>query len=326
MQVPRRILFISNFSQAQQRFLKYCLWFFVPVIAAYIFLEILALQLPINYKVIGNYLDGNAAEIEVMALGSSEMKNAFNPEISEKPAINFASTSQHHNEDFEILKGTRERMPNLKYVLLEVSYNHLELPHHRNDYWKNSVYLKYYGVNAFGRQTFFKDRLLFLSNPRFYSFKLMEHYIYKSDSSKFNKYGFDTNNYKGPFKDLEYDETKIAARSFRIINSENLKILQANTEYLYKMLDYLKAKNLKVIICTVPLYKTYLKQRTPEIVKRRDSVLREIKKKYRNVYFLKEEEDTTTFTARDFLNENHLNPVGARKYTEMMNQLIDTIN
>ena len=200
--------------------------FFAPVILVYVILEVLALNLPINYKVFGNYFDAHSNEIEIMALGSSQMKNAFNPEFSRLPAINFASTSQHHNEDFHILKGTRDRVPNLKYVLLEISYNHLELPHHPNDYWKNTIYLKYYGVNAFERRTCFKDRLTYLSNPRFFSNKIMEHYVYKTDNTKLNQYGFDTNNFEGSFKALNYDESKIATHPFRIINREDREIFK----------------------------------------------------------------------------------------------------
>src|SRR5690606_27556358 len=182
-----------------------------------------------------------------------------------------ASTSQHHNEDFHILKGTIDRLPKLKYVLLEVSYNHLELPHHPNDYWKNTIYLKYYNVNAFERPTWFKDRLVYLSNIHFYSHKLMEYYVYKSSTEKLNEYGFDTNNYYGDFKKLNYDESKIADNKFRIITKENPAIFKKNTAYLFEILDYAKAEDLKVIICSLPLYKTYLKERNPNIVRRRDS-------------------------------------------------------
>jgi hypothetical protein len=326
MQGPKRTLSIFSFSKAQLRFLKYCLWFFTPVVVVYFILELLVLNIPMNYKIYGQYFDEHSKEIQVMATGSSQMKCAFNPALSDKEAINFASTSQHHNEDFHILKGTRKRTPELKYVLLEVSYNHLELPHHPNDYWKNTIYLKYYGVNAFERPTYFKDRLVYLSNPHFYSHKFMDYYFYKTDKSKLNKFGFDTNNYEGAFKKLDYNEAKIAKHKFRIITTENLDIFKTNTAYLYKMLDYLKAQDLKVIVCAIPLYKTYLKERNPNIVRRRDSVLKVIQKKYSNVTILNKETDTIHFNVKDFLNENHLNPDGARKFTALINKELDSLN
>lgn len=323
---PKRTLSIFSFSEAQLRFLKYCLVFFIPVIIAYVILELLVLNIPMNYKVIGNYFNINSSKIEVIAVGSSQMKCGFNPAISEKSAINFASTSQHHNEDFYILKGTKDRVPKLKYVLIEVSYNHLELPHHPNDYWKNAVYLKYYKVNAFNRPTFVKDEFVYISNPKFYSNKLMDYYFYKTDKAQLNEYGFDTNNYEGAFKKLHYNESKISTHKFKIITSEDTSIFKTNTTYLFEVLDYLIAENINVIVCTLPLYKTYINERNPNIVHRRDSVLSVIKKNYANVTILNKETDSLEFTAKYFLNENHLNPDGAKKFTAMVNQAIDSIN
>jgi len=323
---PKKTLSIFSFSEAQLRFLKYCLVFFIPVVIAYFILELLVLNIPINYKVFGEYLDSNSQEIEIMGLGSSQMKCGFNPEFLNEKAINLSSTSQHHNEDFHILKGTKDRLPELKYVLMEVSYNHLELPHHNNDYWKNTIYLNYYGVNAFERHTWYKDRLVYLSNTNFYSYKLMEHYVHNSSTEKLNKYGFDSNNYEGDFKKLDYDEAKIASNKFKIITREDLTIFKKNTAYLFEMLDYAKAQNFKVIVCALPLYKTYLKERNPNIVRRRDSVLGVIKNKYSNVVLLNEETDTLNFTVNDFLNENHLNPDGAKKFTALVNSKLDSLN
>ena len=88
----------------------------------------------------------------------------------------------------------------------------------------------------------------------------------------------------------------------------------------------MKEKNLNVIICTVPLYKTYLKKRNPNIVRRRDSILAVIEKKYDNVILLNKETDTLQFSAKDFLNENHLNPDGAKKFTALVNRKLDSLH
>ncbi|MRT17770.1 hypothetical protein F3C99_12495 [Vitellibacter sp. q18] len=284
------------------------------------------MQVPMNYKVIGNYFKNNSGKIELMALGSSQMKCAFNPALSSKKAINFGSSSQHHNEDFEILKGTIDRIPKLKYILMEVSFNHLELPHHPADFWKNNVYLKYYNVNAFGRATWFKDRLIYLSNPRFYSHKIFDYYFVKDENATLNKYGFYSNNFRGSFQLANYDEKKIAANVFRISNRADITTLRKNSTYLFHMLDFMQQKNLTVIIATIPLYKTYVEKRKAPIVNRRDSILSIIKRKYKNVVILNEETDTLKFTVTDFLNENHLNPYGAEKFTLLVNQKLDSLD
>src|SRR5690606_32496243 len=237
-------------------------------VVVYSILEMFATDLPINYKVVGEYLKSNSNKIELMALGSSQVKAGFNPAVCNKTAITLASASQHHKEDFLILQGTIDRLPNLKYVLFEVSYMHLELPYHQNDYWKNTIYLKYYNVNAFERKTYFKDELLYLSNSRYYTSKLKDYYI-DNETEHLNKFSFNTNNYKGAFSELNYDENKIAAHSFKIYTRENLAIFKHNTAYLFEMLEYMQQQNLKVILCTFPLYKTYLNKRNMNVVHRR---------------------------------------------------------
>ena len=324
----KKILSIFNFSKSIQEFLKYCVFFFTPVVMTYCLLEVLALQIPITFKVVGDYLESNSTKIELVALGSSQVKCSFNPALSHVPAINMASSSQHHKEDYLILKGVIDKLPKLKYILFEVSYMHLELPYHSQNYWKNNIYLNYYGINTFERQTYFKDKLIYLSHPRYFSSKIKDYYFAenKKNGEQLNEFGFDINKYYGSFHKLKYDTAQIKNKYFKIYTHENPDIFKKNTAFLFKMLDHMKEKKLKVIISTIPLYKTYLNKRNPNIVRRRDSVLSEILKKYKNVTILDKETDTLQFTAKDFLNENHLNPDGAKKFTALVNRKLDSLH
>src|SRR5690606_17136288 len=108
MQGPKKTSSIFNFSKPQRRFLKFALLFFTPVVIACCVLEVLVAEIPTIYKKTSDYFNKHSSEIELMAFGSSQVKGGFNPALSTKSAINFASASQHHKEDFYILKGTRE--------------------------------------------------------------------------------------------------------------------------------------------------------------------------------------------------------------------------
>lgn len=322
----QKTLFTSNFKKAQLGFLKLCAWFFGPLILISIILEILTLNLPSNFKTIGNYLDENADKIEVLVVGSSKLQSALNPEWMNKPAINLASSSQHLNEDFAIIKGTIDRMPELEYVVFELSDLHLELPLHTTKYWKNNIFLKYYKVNAFDRPTYFGDRLIFLSNASYFFYQLEDYYIRKNEITEWNEYGFDTNRYLGAFRTLEYDEEKIRNSTFLTISWENKDVFRENTALVFKMLDYLKSKNQKVIICSVPNYKAYLPKANQNAIRRRDSILGVAAKRYSNVTIFNKEADTLSYTARDFTNVNHFNPDGAKIFTAQLNHLIDSLD
>lgn len=88
------------------------------------------------------------------------------------------------------------------------------------------------------------------------------------------------------------------------------------------MLDYTKSEKLEVILCSMPLYKTYVKELDSKLVRRRDSVLNVIELKYPNVRIFNKESDTINFTASDYINQNHLNPRGAKKFTKELNTFI----
>ncbi|MEM7084701.1 MAG: hypothetical protein AAF489_00875 [Bacteroidota bacterium] len=288
-------------------------------------MEYFSARLPSTFKANEAYLQKEQEKFETLVLGSSQMQGAVNPEWLNSPTLNLASGDQHHDTDFKLLKGIHESLPKLKTVVLEVSYSHFELPHNGKDFWKNTLYLKYYGVNAFERKTYFKDRLLYVSNPRFFSERIDAHFIQKKAQVAYNYFGFNTKNYEGQFKNLNYNEKRIAqVPNFKINTEPNPFIFKTNTALFYEMLDFLAEKNYRVIIAKVPMYKTYHSKRNTNILRRRDSVLSDVLLKYPNCRLLDMEDNTTLFNVKDYWNQSHLNPDGAKKFTAQLNGLLQT--
>lgn len=314
--------FIFSFNKKQKSFLKGVLVFFIPVIAIYVVLEVMVLQLPFNYVKVSDHMASEGKNIIILTTGSSQMKCAVNPQFFDEEAINFGSTSQHHNTDYNIITQTKDRLENLEVVVLELSYSHLELPHNSKFFWKNNVYLKYYNVNNFQRKTYFKDKLIFLSRPDIYAKAFINHYIKQKDSAAFNRFGFEENQFAGVFEKLNYEDAKIPKKSTELNTSESPYLFKKNTEFLYKMLDYLAEKELNVVITTLPMHHYYLRDRNPNILRRRDSILELVLKDYNNVRAFRKEEDSINFKTSDFINHNHLNPRGAEKFTNELNTFI----
>lgn len=311
----------------QRKFLTYCLLFFIPVIVGYGVMEFLSRDLPSSFKTNSYYIKREGAKLETLVLGSSQMQSAINPEWLDSPTLNLASGDQHHDTDFKLLKNFQEQLPKLKTVVLEVSYSHFELPHNGPDFWKNSMYLNYYHVNCYERNTYFKDRLLYLSNPKLFSEKIIPHFVKREQLEVYNEFGFNTNNYRGQFKTLGHDEEKIAAMPrFKINTEPNLSIFATNTSLFDDMLAYLSEKKIKVIICKVPMYKTYHARKHPDILRRRDSVIDQLLRKYSNVSLMDAETDTLNYEVKDFWNQSHLNPKGAKKFTARLNAVLQTLD
>ena len=309
-----------------RKFTTYGLVFFLPVVVIYLSVEWFTRNIPSAYPYLETQLELESESIETLVLGSSQMMSAINPEWLETKTLNLASGSQHHDTDFRLLKGLVSRLPKLKTVVLEVSYSHLELPHNGTSFWKNSLYLTYYDINCFDRFTYFKDKLLYLSNPKVFSERLKEYYIDGKAPYKFNEYGFNFEDTYGQFKEKNFNQDSIAhMKRFKINLKPNIKLYEVNTNYFYEMLQYLKKLDLQVVICTVPMYKTYLDKRVPEILTRRDKVLMDAPKLFDNIYIMNSEESGLNYDLKDFWNQSHLSPSGAKRFTEELNKFLKTI-
>ncbi|MCW5520365.1 hypothetical protein J1N09_10975 [Aureitalea sp. L0-47] len=305
-----------------RKFAKHTILFFIPVIIGCVILEVTTRKLPMRYTFIAEHLQSNKDSIQVLALGSSQMKDALNPEWLDFPTINLASTNQHLNTDFKLYKGLKDKLPALTTVVMEVTYSHLELNQNDKEFWKNNIFFEYYNVNCFERPTWFKDRLIFFSNPPFYSDALYDEYLTEKNDASFNSYGYNLNNYQGGFKSNNYDIERIENLSFKITTKENLRVFELNSNYLIKMLEEFEKDDLNVVIVSTPFHPIYLEKMNKIILKRRDSVLRFAKTRFPNVSLLNLEADTTTFKTRDYINHNHLNTDGSRKFTAILNDFL----
>lgn len=305
-----------------RKFARHIILFFIPVFIGCVAIELLTRKLPMGYIPVSETLEAQKDEIEIMALGSSQMKDALNPEWLSRPGINLAAGNQHHNTDFKLYQGLKDRLPSLNTIIMELSYAHLEIAPNKSEFWKNNIYYEYYDVNCFERTAWAMDRLIYFSNPTYYSDALYKHFIVDSEQSNFNAFGFDKNNFDGLFSKLGYDPGKIAISNFKIISRKNDDLFRSNSTHLTEMLNQFEKDGIRVILVTTPTYFTYLEKRNPKILKRRDSMLTEIKKKFNNVTILDLEEDSLRFGEKDYINHNHLNPDGARKFTSEINKLL----
>lgn len=319
---PKKSSSIFNFSASQLRLLKYTGIFFAPVLLIVFLLEMLIVDLPSEYKIVGDFLEDQSDEIEVAVFGSSQIKNSVNPQFIDKNTLNISSSAQHHNTDFSLLKGLTDRLPNLKTVVFEVSYGHFEIPHNSKFYWKHSVFLKYYGINTFDRTTVPTDKLLYISHPGYFSTQLVDYYIRDSIPYKYNRWGFDLNNYKGKFKKLNYDIAAIDSSYVKMNRRESVQVLNYNLDYFYKMLEFCEERGLDVVLISPPTFTNYNSLRNKEMLARRDSIIGDLKTKYANMRWLNAETDTI-FKVTDFRNENHLNPDGAKKFTLQLNEVLN---
>lgn len=310
--------FISS-SKIKRFFLQFLL-FSAPVFIVLFFVEYTLTTLDFSEPVKQNYINNNRDNIEILFLGSSQVQRAINPRYLTRTAINLANKSQILYDDFQLLKHFGPKLPNLKLVVLEVSYDKLERDETYASHLLDPINLKFYGVNTFNRPLKIRDYSLFFADSDYFSVVIQDQFT-KPSSKRFNEYGFDENRYDGIFQDNDYKKNRINNDEIIIDNVRDEKNFHKNLKILHQMINYCFENNLKVMIYHPPTHNIYQNLQDPELVLKWESILEELKIQYPAVRFYIDEKNPE-FKIEDFYNANHLNPDGAEKATRQLNDFI----
>lgn len=281
-------------------------------------IELLVRNIPSSVSISGQQLKKEKETIETLVLGASQNKRAINPEfLSSRASLTVAGTRQGHKTDYYLLKDLHKQLPNLKQVVIGATYRHFESRPNSPNFWKYRSHLLYYNVNAFERPTYFKDKLLFLGNTKFYSIQLESYYL-NNVASQYNTFGFQLKGQRDLFGSLQYDE-KLIQENFKANNYAPLskQYLSFTTTWFHKVLRYCQENNLEVILTKTPTYQLYREHQDREVLHRRDSIVQVVLSQYPNIKLF-DQEESIDFKAIHYLNENHLNPSGAEIFTKKL--------
>lgn len=263
----------------------------------------------------------NKKSINTLVLGSSHNNTAINPEfIKSFKSANLAYGGQNIKIDSAILNTVINGLPKLKFVILELSYQTLEQKFDPN-YYRNSLYLRAYDINLFGRPINLKDYSIYLSNPTFYKRFLNP---FKS-AIPINKFGYESQvpSFENRFKDLSYNESVLLKDTSNIFirrhRYEDINTYVANSNTLTSMIELCLHKEIVPIIISPPVYKSYLKSYLQQKQKRRTDYIQNLLKTYSKIVYLNYEKHPD-FDVYDFKNEDHLNPEGSKKFSILLNK------
>lgn len=306
----------------QKYFIRVCI-FLLPIIVVIGAIEYGIPQLPSSPATIGSYIRKHGSDIEMMILGASQQQAAFNPAFLSNPSVNLASGHQDYSDDYDLMRQLHPKMPRLKTVVLAMTFAHFDTPPNPDEYWKHNGFLTHYGVNAFERQVYWKDRLLFISNPGFYFRELRQSFSDK-DKGLINEYGYLDNTASTAFAQVNYDPERIAEIPLTIEKSVKPKAVVENAASFWSILEYASHHDLKPIITLTPVTSKHYAMRHPQIVRHRDSMLELARKKYPELRVYNTE--TLNIPLSHFSNHNHLNGVGAKAYTMAFDQYLKTVD
>jgi len=308
---------------------KFCFPFVIILTAILVLFELLLVNKQSSFQLKSSSYLKYANKTELVVFGSSHNQSAVNPYfIDSYKSVNLAFGGQDPSIDSALLDKCIRELPKLKIAVFDLYYHSLD---HRNgsNYFRNTLYLKFFDINLFKRETSITDHSIFLSNPRFY----LELLNPLKDESLLNEYGFvisaakdDANTYK--FWHMKFNELNILKDSSNYhVNrhrNESINNYYKNCSTYRNILKRCRENNIIPIFISTPVYKTYLSSFLQAKNNRRLSFIDELKNEYPELVFLNYE-SFEGFFVTDFKDDDHLNPNGSKKLTNLLNSNLKEI-
>jgi hypothetical protein len=263
-------------------------------------------------------LESVANEVEVLTLGSSHGYYGILPEVLGRGAFNLAATSQSIYYDRKILHKFLVKLPNLKTVVLPVSYFSLETQlDQAPERWRCYYYYRFYGIPHRGRAMAYDVRnfsLYFLYGRN--SAKLMKNsaeFLNHDVLNDFDRWGGVV---EGGFlkpADLHQSSVEALLRHHGMMKSENFA---DNVTHIQKMISMLQERQIRVILVTTPVTSYYRAGIRDDSFTRMQVALNEIARA-KNVKYCNYFSDDR-FNLSDFVDGDHLNRDGAIKFSKLL--------
>ncbi len=306
------------------QFLKRTTLFLLPILLIVVALETYLKTAESTYLLKSTYF--RTKEYQTLVLGSSHNQNAINPAFM-PGACNVAMGSQDLRMDLELLKKAIQLNHRPNCVILEMSYHRFR--ENPKKYWRNGIYEYFYDVDL-SEGINFSKYLLISSNLKFFRNYFGELVSSRKHVYKYNQFGFDDNDFDGPFSQMGYDESKIANTAKGRLRVDSWAA--PDTATTQRAVNYLKEINLictrnkiRLVLVAPPVYDTYYTQFKDLNLSIREQSVDILKRDNPALQWLNFER-SPSFKVNHFKNDDHLNAAGAEIFTRMLNDSLQSFN
>ncbi len=304
-----------------KKYLKYCLFFFLPILIVAIPVEFLLRRVPNPYKFKYEWMQKNAEDVEMLILGSSHTFSAIRPEFLEGKAFSLANVSQGLKIDLFLLEYWADRYKNLKTVICPISYSTLfdrglEIG---GESYRCRYYKIYMDCDLFPGIWL---RNLELSDMRTAKGKITK-LVFPNADPGYDEYGWGNTNKLSEKKMGKWNDGTEAAAAVKRHTYKNWSYVNQNYALMKEMADFCKKRKIQLVLITTPCWRSYYDHVNEEQLKKMYELIHNIQKEYNLPYFdyLKD----PRFEADDFYDSNHLSDIGAIKFTKILDEDIKSI-
>ena len=298
---------------------KFILYIFFPIIILYGSLEFLIRRIPNDYSYKNKWISEHSSNIRILSVGASHGYYGINPLYFSEKAFNGSHVSETFNYDLFLIKKFIPHYDSLQYIILPVSYmsffNTLETS---IEPWRAKNYTIYYNCQY--------HRFEPKYNFAFYDATLQtlikrvkSYYINKKSERDCSDLGFGEDHHFVN-RDLNWEKTgKKAADRHTVKNFE--EEYNKNLSYLNEIIKICNTRKIKLIMLTTPTWHTYSDNLDKNQLAITINTCNTLVKQNSNVTYLNLLNDTR-FDSNDFFDADHLDEIGAKKLTKIINDTL----
>ena len=300
-------------------FIKKILVFLVPIFLVWMGLEYFYRTTESNYSYKHKMLTQNYEDIETLIVGDSHALYGINPDYLDSKAFNLANVSQSLYFDDLLFKKHIDSLKNLKQIIMTISYFSLsKLENTEGDIWR-----KYFYSN----QMDIRVPVISIFDVREYSLSLTRRFKFSVDFIKYyydneeSLVGCDASGWGVLYettngKSLDTESWSAAKR-----HEDFLWDFEDNIARLQSIIEYCKKIQCKVYLVDMPVYHEYVSRLNPDKLEKITKSCNDLATHNSNVTYINLRQDFRLENS-DFYDPDHLNHKGAKKYTEIINEMI----
>lgn len=266
-------------------------------------------NIPNDYAFKSNSLS-HGDKVELLILGSSHSYRGINPAYLSMNSFNAAYISQSIDLDLAILNEKLNSLPNLKTVVLPISYHSL-FKQLKNGVsaWRMKNYSIYYGI---GKNKFITTEIG-TNNYDINLKRMNEYYFKKSNMLICDSLGW------APFEGLKGSQSFVQDAKKAVTRHTDSSLVPALENAFLEIVTICKTRNLQLILVSLPVTNAYAESANMQQWQITQSIVQKTNEDLKNVHYMNLWQDER-FTDEDFYNSDHLNANGAKKFSSLLNE------
>ncbi len=301
-----------------KKFYKNLLIFLIPVFVVWGITEVFYRTAENNFTFKNQRIISEYNQIETLVFGDSHAFFGINPEYFTSNTFNIANVSQSLYFDELLLKKHIDSLPNLKNVILNISYFTLSaVDNSSEDRWRRYFYQQQMNLNIPSISVFDPSQYSLALVRRFdKSVDLFGEYLQNGTIVSCYENGFGMQDETNIVPDKEKIAVMIAKK-----HEDHLLDFDVNKIRLQRIIDLCNKNGVAVYLIEMPVYKTYYSLLDTAKKEKINATLTNLEEQNKGVHFFDFSQEES-FIDSDFRDADHLTNEGAEKFSKILNAIL----